>query len=231
MKWIVPALAALTLAACDNAPEKAADAAPSPSATATPGSAAAMPPGPARRIVAIGDSLFAGYGLAPGQSYPARLEAALRKQGTAVTIVNAGVSGDTSGDIRRRLAFVLDAQPAPPDLVLVELGGNDLLRGLPPAQLRDNLDAILTELDKRKARVLVMGMLAPPNLGADYRSAFDPIYPVLAKAHGDALVPFFLKAVIAKPELVQADHVHPTAPGVDAIVAETLPAVTKQLAD
>jgi acyl-CoA thioesterase-1 len=222
MKWILPGLAAFALAACDNAP------APPPAAPAS--SAAALPAGPAKRIVAIGDSLFAGYGLAPGQSYPARLEAALRRGGMAATIVNAGVSGDTSGDIRRRIAFVLDAQPAPPDLVLVELGGNDLLRGLPPAQVRENLDAILAELDKRGARVLVMGMLAPPNLGAEYRAAFDPIYPAVAKAHGDALVPFFLKAVMGKPDLIQADHVHPTAPGIEAIVAETLPAVQAQLA-
>lgn len=221
MKWILPALAALSLTGCDKTP------APPPAAPAS--SAPALPAGPVKRIIAIGDSLFAGYGLAPGQSYPARLEAALRAQGIGATVVNAGVSGDTSGDIRRRLNFILNAQPSKPDLVLVELGGNDLLRGLPPAQLRENLDAILSELDRRGAKVLVMGMLAPPNLGAEYRAAFDPIYPALAKAHDDALVPFFLKAVLDKPALVQADHVHPTAEGIDAIVADTLPAVKAQL--
>jgi acyl-CoA thioesterase-1 len=219
MKWIYVASAVWLLAACDRAPV------PPPAAAASE----APVGGPERHVVAIGDSLFAGYGLAPGQSYPARLAAALRAAGVNVRIANAGVSGDTSGDNRARIGFVLDAQPQPPDLVLIELGGNDLLRGLPPAQVRGNLDAILTELDRRKLKVVVMGMLAPPNLGGDYAAAFNPVYPALAKRHGDALVPFFLQAVQGKPDLVQADHVHPTAPGIEAIVADTLPTVEKAL--
>lgn len=219
MKWIFIAVAALQLGACDRtAPPVAA-----------PSASEAVVGGPKVRIVAIGDSLFAGYGLAPGQSYPARLEAALRGKGINARIANAGVSGDTSGDIRSRVGFVLDAQPRKPDLVLIELGGNDLLHGLPPEQVRDNLDAILTELDKRQVKVVVMGMLAPPNLGADYAKVFNPAYPALAKKHGDALVPFFLQSVLGKPDLVQADHLHPTAPGVEAIVSDTSGAVSAAL--
>ncbi len=218
MKWVYAALASLVLAACQRPP--APPVRPSEATVS----------GPERQIVAIGDSLFAGYGLAPGQSYPARLEAALRGKGINVRIANAGVSGDTSGDIRRRVAFVLDGQPTRPDLVLVELGGNDLLRGLPPEQVRDNLDAILTELDQRALKVVVMGMLAPPNLGADYRKVFDPAFPALARKHRDMLVPFFLQAVLGKPALVQADHLHPTVPGVEAIVRDTLPVVKGALA-
>ncbi|HVR90997.1 MAG TPA: arylesterase [Novosphingobium sp.] len=185
--------------------------------------------GDEQRILAIGDSLFAGYGLKPGESYPARLEAALRATGVNARITNAGVSGDTSADIRQRLAFTLDNQPSPPALVIVELGGNDLLRALPPEQLRANLDAVLTELKRRDLPVLVMGMLAPPNLGKAYGDKFNPIYTELAKQHDAMLVPFFLQAVIGKPELVQADHLHPTAPGVEAIVQSTLSAVSKIL--
>lgn len=221
MKSIFPVVALVLLAACQRAPTPE----PAPTATATEAALA----GPELHVLAIGDSLFAGYGLDPGQSYPARLEAALRARGINVRIANAGVSGDTSGDIRARLAFALDGQPHRPDLVLVELGGNDLLRGLPPQELRSNLDAILGELDKRNLKVVVMGMLAPPNLGADYAKAFDPIYPALARKHDDALVPFFLQAVMGKPALVQADHLHPTAQGVEAIVGNTLPTIEKAL--
>lgn len=221
MKLIVPALALVLLAACQRAPS------PEPGATASASEPALA--GPERHVLAIGDSLFAGYGLDPGQSYPARLEAALRAGGLNVRIANAGVSGDTSGDIRARLAFAIDGQTQRPDLVLVELGGNDLLRALPPRQLRENLDAILTELERRKLKVVVMGMLAPPNLGADYAREFNPIYPALARQHGDALVPFFLQAVIGRPDLVQADHLHPTAAGVEVIVKATLPNVQSAL--
>jgi acyl-CoA thioesterase-1 len=113
--------------------------------------------------------------------------------------------------------------------VIVELGGNDLLRGLPPEQLRDNLDAILAELKRRKLPTLVMGMLAPPNLGKDYAAKFNPIYPELARKHGAVLVPFFLQAIVGKADLVQADHLHPTAPGVEAVVGGTLRDVVKAL--
>jgi acyl-CoA thioesterase-1 len=215
---------ALLLAGCS-------DPAPAPQPKAKPEAAPEIPVmGPERRILAIGDSLFAGYGLGPGEAYPVRLEAALRASGINARIANAAVSGDTSADIRQRLAFALDNQPQSPELVIVELGGNDMLRGLPPEQTRANLDAILAELKRRGHRVLVMGMLAAPNLGPDYRAKFDPIYPELARKHGAALVPFFLQAVIDKPELIQADHIHPTAEGIAAIVADTSEAVAKALA-
>lgn len=224
MKWKLALLATtMALVGCNSETP----------ATKTAGERSSSPAiaveGEEQRILAIGDSLFAGYGLKPNESYPARLEGALRQSGVNARITNAGVSGDTSADIRQRLVFTLDNQPGPPVLVIVELGGNDLLRALPPEQLRTNLDAILTELKQRKLPVLMMGMLAPPNLGKAYGGKFNPIYPELAKKHDAALVPFFLQAVIGKPELVQADHLHPTAAGVEAIVKDTLGTVRQSL--
>ena len=156
---------------------------PQPQAVTT--SEASRPPaGPERLIVAFGDSLYAGYGLKPGESWPSGVEKALWARGINAKVVNAGVSGDTTAAARARLAFVLDAQPRTPDLVAVGLGGNDMLRGLPPAQARANIDAILTELDRRKIPALLTGMLAAPNLGADYARDFNAIFPALAKKHG-----------------------------------------------
>jgi acyl-CoA thioesterase I len=211
----VALLGLLTLAACDAR-------VPALPAKDEVSSAPDIPVvGKEQRILALGDSLFAGYGLEPGESYPAKLEAALRAQGINARIANAGVSGNTTADGLQRLAFTLNSQKAPPALVIISLGGNDMLRGLPPAQTRANLDAILKELGKRKIPALLMGMLAPPNLGADYRGAFDSIYPALARKHRAALVPFFLQAVQDKPDLVQPDHIHPTARGIEEIVAAT----------
>ena len=207
----------MLLASCSAEPQPA----PQPSQSAVTHDDPLPVIGQERRILAVGDSLFAGYGLNPGESYPAKLEAALRGRGINVRITNAGVSGDTSAAGAQRLGFVLDSQTAPPDLVIIEFGGNDILRALPPEQTRQNLDAMLAETRRRGLKVLVMGMMAPPNLGADYRSKFDPIYPALAKKHGAQLVPFFLSAVMDKPDLVQADHLHPTARGVEEIVAAT----------
>ena len=177
--------------------------------------------GPERRILALGDSLFTGYGLSTKESYPARLEAALRARGINARMSNAGVSGDTTAGGLQRLAFTLNSQERPPDLVIISLGGNDMLRGLPPEQTRANLDAILTELDKRKIDAVLLGMLAAPNLGEEYRERFDAIYPALARKHDTALVPFFLQSVIDRPDLVQQDHIHPTAQGIEAMVAAT----------
>jgi acyl-CoA thioesterase-1 len=180
-------------------------------------------------VVALGDSLFAGYGLGRGEGYPEKLEAALRSRGVNVRIANAGVSGDTTAGGLQRLKFTLDSQTASPDAVIISLGGNDMLRGLPPEQTRANLDAILAELKARKIAAVLMGMLAPPNLGADYRAQFDPIYPALAKKYGAKLVPFFLQPVIDKPDLVQQDHIHPTKQGIEAIVAATSGTVVQAL--
>lgn len=224
MKWkLAAALATLSLGACGGEP------APVPSESAAP----AMPDlpvvGAEVTILALGDSLFAGYGVDPGESYPARLEAALRARGINAKVVNAGVSGDTTAAGLERLDFVLNGMKTPPALVVISLGGNDMLRGLPPAQTRKNLDEVLTRLDQRKVPVLLMGMLSAPNWGADHAKAFNAIYPDLAKKHGDALVPFFLQAVIDKPQLIQADRIHPTAEGIEAMVAATVGDVAKAL--
>lgn len=213
----------LLLAACDaEAP------APQPSASAAEADLPA-PAGEEVPILALGDSLFAGYGLEPGQSYPARLEAALRARGINARIANAGVSGDTTADGLQRLDFALDNQPRPPALAMISLGGNDMLRGLSPEETRANLDAILGKLAKRKVPALLMGMKAAPNLGVEYRGKFDSIYPALAKKHGAGLVPFFLAPVIDHPELIQADHIHPTLEGIDLIVGATVGEVAGHL--
>ncbi|MET0250923.1 MAG: arylesterase [Novosphingobium sp.] len=201
-----------------------------PQARPTEAAEAPRPPaGPERLILAFGDSLYAGYGLKPDEAYPSQLQTALWAKGINARVVNSGVSGDTTAAGRQRLAFALDNLPRVPDLALVGLGGNDMLRGLPPAEARANLAAILDELDRRKVPVLLTGMLAAPNLGEDYARAFNAIYPELARKHRAALVPFFLQAVIDDPTLQQADHVHPTAPGVARIVAATVDAVAGAL--
>jgi acyl-CoA thioesterase I len=221
-------LLALALAGCSKNDSPAAPQVAASAATSAPEMAVM---GREWRVLALGDSLFAGYGVRPNESYPARLEAALRAHAVNARVANAGVSGDTTAGGRERLEFTLNSQPSPPDLVIISLGGNDMLRGLPPEQTRANLDAIVAELRKRKIRVLLMGMLAPPNMGQDYRSKFDPIYSDLAEKQGVSLVPFFLKSVIDKPDLIQADHIHPTAQGIEEIVAATVYAVEGELVE
>lgn len=216
---------ALLLAGCgDN------DAA-APEAGATQGAPppAAEVAGPELRVLAFGDSLFAGYRVGERASYPAQLEAALRGQGHNVRVINAGVSGDTSAAGLQRIEFVLDSLETPPDLAIVELGGNDLLRGISPAETRENLAAILAELQERRIPVLLMGMRAPPNLGQAFVREFDAIYPDLAGRYGAALVPFFLAPVYDKPALIQDDKVHPTAEGIEALVAATVDDVATAL--
>jgi acyl-CoA thioesterase I len=187
------------------------------SAVAQPGSAARPV-----KIVALGDSLTAGLGLPGDAAFPARLQRALAQKGIAAEIVNAGVSGDTTADGRSRLDWSV---PDDTDAVILELGANDALRGIDPAQTRANLDAILKRLTARKLPVLLAGMRAPPNLGAQYTQAFDAIYPDLAAAYGTILYPFFLDGVAADRSLNQGDGLHPTAAGVDVIVAKILPQV------
>ena len=221
---------ALVLAACGDEP---APAAPERSAEAPgPRAAASVPAtvtGPERHILAFGDSLFAGYRVGRGESYPAQLEAALRAEGINARVTNAGVSGDTTAAGRQRIGFVLGGLKTRPDLAIVELGGNDLLRGISPAETRANLEAILDELAKRKVPVLLMGMRAPPNLGEAFVAEFDGLYPVLAEQYDAALVPFFLEAVYDKPALIQPDRVHPTAEGIEALVAATVDEVAEAL--
>jgi acyl-CoA thioesterase-1 len=177
--------------------------------------------GPERRILAFGDSLFAGYNLAAGEGYPAKLEASLRARGINARLIDGAVSGDTSAAGLARLEFLLDNQSEPPELVLVELGGNDLLRGLSPIETRANLAAILQELRDRRIRAVLMGMRAPPNLGVTFQQEFDEIYPELAAQYGAALVPFFLESIYDKPDLIQPDRIHPTAQGIEELVAAT----------
>lgn len=179
------------------------------------------------KIVVLGDSLSAGYGL-PGQAaFPARLAEALKAKGVAAAIANAGVSGDTASGGRDRLDWSV---PDGTDAVIVELGANDALRGLDPALTKAALDAILQKLQQRRIAVLLAGMKAPRNMGPDYASRFDAIYPALAAAHPVVFYPFFLEGVAADAKLNQGDGMHPNAAGVDAIVARVLPQVEELIA-
>jgi acyl-CoA thioesterase-1 len=177
---------------------------------------------PALKLLAFGDSLVHGYGLPPGQSFPEQLEAALRARGRPVAVINAGNSGDTTAAGRARLDWALAERP---DMVLVELGANDTLRGIEPSETYRNLDAILTRLASEGIPVLLAGMQAPRNLGADYVGEFDRVFPRLAEKHGVALYPFFLDGVALDPALNQGDGMHPNAEGVAVIVERITPAV------
>nr|WP_246263450.1 arylesterase [Parasphingopyxis algicola] len=181
-------------------------------------------------IVAFGDSLYAGYGLNQDEGFAPELENALRDSGLSVRVVNAGVSGDTTAAGRQRLAFTLDGLDAKPDLVIVGLGGNDMLRGISPDQTRANLAAILEDLDSRDIGAMLTGMVAAPNLGQDYGSEFNPIYPDLAEQFDVPLYPFFLDGVIQQPGLMLPDGIHPNANGIDAIVARVEPLVGSEIA-
>lgn len=174
------------------------------------------------RLLAFGDSLTHGYGLPAGESFPEQLEDALRERGYAVEVINAGNSGDTSAAGRARLEWSLADGP---DAALVELGANDGLRGLDPAATYDNLDAILARFEDAGVPVLLAGMKAPRNMGADYAEAFDAIYPKLAAEHDVLFYPFFLEGVALDPALNQPDGIHPNAKGVREIVERILPKV------
>jgi len=178
-------------------------------------------------IVALGDTLTAGLGLPSQDAFPAKLQKALAAKGIPVTIADAGVSGDTTSGGLARLDWSV---PAGTDGVILELGANDALRGLDPAVPRAALEAILRRLKERGIPVLLCGMLSPPNLGADYARAFNAIYPDLARTYDAALYPFFLDGVAGQRRLNQADGLHPTAAGVDLIVAGILPKVEELIA-
>jgi acyl-CoA thioesterase-1 len=190
-------------------------------------SAAAAPRQPL--IWAFGDSLAAGYGLPPNQGFTAQLQAALRRAGVPARVRNGGVAGDTAAQARARLRWGLRGLGEKPDLVIVELGANDMLRGLPVAQARRNLEMILAELKRREIPVLLAGMRAAPNLGSDYVRAFESMYPALANAYRVPLYPFFMEGVAAQPALIQRDGLHPNARGVGEIVRRILPAVRRAL--
>lgn len=179
------------------------------------------------RILAFGDSLTAGYGLDPGDGFAPRLEAALRARGYDVQVLNGGVSGDTTAGGLDRLDWALADKP---DLAIVELGANDMLRGVDPAEVEKNLDAMLARLKARNIPVLLAGMVAAPNLGHAYGEAFGAIYPRLAQKYGVPLYPFFLDGVAGDTALALEDAMHPDAAGVRRIVEGILPTVEKTLA-
>lgn len=189
----------------------------------TAGGAAAAP----QTILALGDSLTAGLGLGPADVFPVKLEAALKAKGHDVKVINAGVSGDTAVDGAARLDWALSE---PVDAVIVELGANDALRGMPVAQAEQALDQLLTALEQKKLPTLLAGMKAPPNMGPEYQQQFDGMYQRLAAKHPGVLYyPFFLDGVAADPKLNQGDGMHPNPAGVDVIVARMLPSVEQLL--
>jgi acyl-CoA thioesterase-1 len=179
------------------------------------------------RILALGSSLTQGYGLPPGTEFTVQLEAALKAQGVDAAVENAGVSGDTSSGGLSRLDWSLADHP---DAAIVELGSNDMLRGVPPDVTEKNLRAILDRLRKDHVAVLLTGMMAQRNLGEDYVRQFDGIYPRLAKEYNVVFYPFFLDGVAMNPKLNQADGMHPNPAGVKIIVARMMPYVKKMLA-
>ncbi|MGD8354070.1 MAG: arylesterase [Methyloceanibacter sp.] len=178
-------------------------------------------------IVALGDSLTSGFGLPNDKAFPSQLETALKERGHKVRIVNAGVSGDTASAALRRLDWALDGDT---DAVIVELGGNDALQGLPPESTKAALAEILERLQKRNLPVLLAGMEAPRNLGKEYVTAFGAIYPALAAQYDVLLYPFFLEGAALNAELMQRDGIHPNAGGVGVIVDNILPHVETLLA-
>jgi acyl-CoA thioesterase-1 len=178
------------------------------------------------RILALGSSLTQGYGLPPGTEFPAQLQAALKKKGIDAQVINAGVSGDTSAGGLSRLDWSLADHP---QAAIIELGSNDMLRGIPPAETEKNLAAILKKLKAAHVRVLLTGMKAAGNLGTEYVKAFDAIYPRLAKQYDVLFYPFFLDGVAMNPKLNQADGMHPNPQGVGVIVSHILPLVEKLL--
>jgi acyl-CoA thioesterase-1 len=180
-------------------------------------------------ILAFGDSLSAGYGLKPQDAFPAQLQTTLRKQGVAARVHNGGVSGDTTTAGRGRLGWVLTGLKAKPDLVILELGANDMLRGQSPALAKANLDAMIADLKRRKIPVLLAGMKASYNLDRRYRAEFDGIYPLLARKHGVRLYPFFMDGVAGNRALLLPDQMHPNAKGVSVLVQRILPSVKASL--
>ena len=178
------------------------------------------------RLLVLGDSLTAGYGLPAAEAFPVRLEESLRAKGRDVTVINAGVSGDTTAGGLARLDWALADKP---DAVIVELGANDGLRGVNPAATKANLDAIVEHVLARGLPVLVAGMRAPPNLGRAYAKEFNALFPDVAGRHGALLYPFFLEGVAAVPRLNQADGIHPNPEGVSIVVGNILPKVEELL--
>jgi acyl-CoA thioesterase-1 len=186
------------------------------------GAAAAEP----AKILVLGDSIAAGFGLPPEEAFPARLESKLRAAGHDVRVINAGVSGDTTAAGLARLDWALGARP---DFAVVELGGNDMLRGVDPAETRRNLDAILTRLKAARVPALILGMKAGRNLGADYVKAFDALFPELAEKHNAELYPFVLDGIALESAHNQGDGIHPNERGVAVLVDQVTPYMVRLL--
>ena len=214
------------LAGCGSAENPAASTKDASASTKV-----AAVPADAPLVIAFGDSLYAGYQLGPKEGLAPQLQAALAADGTPARVQNAGVSGDTTAAGLQRLTFVLDNAKVKPALVLLGLGGNDMLRGIRPAETRANLDAMLAELKKRGIPVVLTGMMASPNMGSDYATAFNPIYPDLAAKYGASLYPFILDNVVTDKTLMLGDNVHPNAKGVGVIVEGLAPLVEDALPD
>lgn len=214
------------LAACGSAEKPAASTNEGAAAKATPAIPANAP-----LVITFGDSLYAGYQLGPREGLAPQLQAALNADGVIARVQSAGVSGDTTAAGRQRLSYVLDNAKTRPALVLLGLGGNDMLRGIGPDQTRANLDAMLAELKKREIPVLLTGMVAAPNLGSDYAAKFNPIYPELAARYDASFYPFILDNVVGRKELMLGDNIHPNAAGVKVMVAGLAPLVEDALPD
>jgi acyl-CoA thioesterase I len=212
--WIVAALLSLTLCACTNSKKQ-----PVPAATPVSDSAPPAVPDPRPVIVAFGDSLTAGYGVPPGKSYPDDLQRLLDAAGYKYHVVNLGVSGDTTSDGVQRLPDVLAAKP---EIVILEFGGNDGLRGLPLSTSRANQITMIQTLQRADIRILLAGMTLPRNYGSDYIRSFESIYTDLAKQFHLALIPFLLEGVGGHPELTQPDGIHPTAPGCEIVASNVM---------
>lgn len=180
-------------------------------------------------IVAIGDSLMAGHNLPLGEGFPEQLEIRLEADGYQINMVSAGVSGDTSSGGRARMEWVLGGVSGKPDLVIVELGANDALRGVEPSITRGNIDFMVGRLTERGIPVMIMGMVAPINLGAEYQQEFDSIFPDIASKYGADLYPFFLEGVAAIPTLNLSDGIHPNEAGIAEMVSRIAPRVASIL--
>ncbi|HEV2079847.1 MAG TPA: arylesterase [Allosphingosinicella sp.] len=180
-------------------------------------------------ILAFGDSLTAGYGLPRGQGFAPQLEDALRRNGVRAFVTDAGVSGNTAAAGRARLKWTLDGLKRKPDLAIVALGANDMLRGLSPRQTRADLDAIMAEFKRRDIKVVMAGMLAPPNLGSVYQREYNGLFPALARQYGAELYPFFLAGVAGDRRLNLPDGVHPNFQGIKVMVSGILPTVLRAL--
>lgn len=227
--WRSFALYGFLIALCQ--PLAACGTADAPAGSTNDKAASASPSTPvaegAPLVIAFGDSLYAGYRLGPKEGLAPQLQAALRADGVEARVQNAGVSGDTTAAGRQRLSFVLDNAKTKPALVLLGLGGNDMLRGIGPDETRANLDAMLGELQRRDISVLLTGMMAAPNLGSDYVEKFNAIYPELAAKYNASFYPFILNDVVGKKDLMLGDNLHPNAKGVE-LVAEALAPLVEQ---